>query len=29
MRGAPEAERRMHLVHAIPAGDLLLLRYAV
>ena len=27
-RGAPEVERRMRLVHAIPAGDLLLLRYA-
>ncbi|RZS64077.1 riboflavin biosynthesis pyrimidine reductase [Agromyces ramosus] len=28
VRGAPEVERRMRLVHAIPAGDLLLLRYA-
>ncbi|WP_394552792.1 pyrimidine reductase family protein [Agromyces sp. MMS24-JH15] len=28
VRGAPEAQRRMRLVHAIPAGDLLLLRYA-
>lgn len=28
VRGAAEAERRMRLVHAIPAGDLLLLRYA-
>lgn len=28
VRGASEAERRMRLVHAIPAGDLLLLRYA-
>lgn len=28
VRGAPELERRMRLVHAIPAGDLLLLRYA-
>lgn len=28
VRGASEGERRMHLVHAIPAGDLLLLRYA-
>lgn len=27
-RGAPEAARPMRLVHAIPAGDLLLLRYA-
>ncbi len=27
VRGAPEVERRMRLVHAIPAGDLLLLRY--
>ncbi|WP_173923695.1 pyrimidine reductase family protein [Agromyces sp. Marseille-P2726] len=27
-RGAPEAAHRMRLVHAIPAGDLLLLRYA-
>ena len=27
-RGAPEVERPMRLVHAIPAGDLLLLRYA-
>ena len=27
VRGAPELERRMRLVHAIPAGDLLLLRY--
>ena len=27
-RGAPEVERSMRLVHAIPAGDLLLLRYA-
>lgn len=27
-RGAREVERRMRLVHAIPAGDLLLLRYA-
>ena len=25
-RGAPEVERRMRLVHAIPAGDVLLLR---
>jgi riboflavin biosynthesis pyrimidine reductase len=29
VRGAPEVERSMRLVHAIPAGDLLLLRYAV
>jgi len=28
VRGVPEMERRMRLVHAIPAGDLLLLRYA-
>jgi len=28
VRGAPEVERRMRLVHALPAGDLLLLRYA-
>ena len=28
VRGAPEVERRMRLVHAMPAGDLLLLRYA-
>jgi riboflavin-specific deaminase-like protein len=28
VRGAPEVQRRMRLVHAIPAGDLLLLRYA-
>ena len=28
VRGAPEVEQRMRLVHAIPAGDLLLLRYA-
>jgi len=28
VRGAREAERRMRLVHAMPAGDLLLLRYA-
>ena len=28
VRGAPEVERRMRLVHAIPAGDLLLLRYS-
>jgi len=28
VRGAPEVERPMRLVHAIPAGDLLLLRYA-
>ena len=28
VRGAPEVERRMRLVHAIPAGDLLLFRYA-
>lgn len=28
VRGAPELERRMRLVHAIPADDLLLLRYA-
>ena len=28
VRGAPEVERRMRLVHAIPTGDLLLLRYA-
>jgi riboflavin biosynthesis pyrimidine reductase len=27
-RGAPEVEQSMRLVHAIPAGDLLLLRYA-
>ncbi|WP_157008950.1 pyrimidine reductase family protein [Agromyces laixinhei] len=27
VRGAPELARRMHLVHARPAGDLLLLRY--
>lgn len=27
-RGAVEMERSMHLVHAIPAGDLLLLRYS-
>lgn len=27
-RGVPELQRRMRLVHAIPAGDLLLLRYA-
>ncbi|MBT2498117.1 pyrimidine reductase family protein [Agromyces sp. ISL-38] len=27
-RGAAEMERSMHLVHAIPAGDLLLLRYS-
>lgn len=27
-RGAVETERSMHLVHAIPAGDLLLLRYS-
>jgi riboflavin biosynthesis pyrimidine reductase len=27
-RGAPELTRRMRLVHAIPADDLLLLRYA-
>ena len=28
VRGAPEVAQRMRLVHAIPAGDLLLLRYA-
>ncbi|QEO15322.1 pyrimidine reductase family protein [Agromyces intestinalis] len=28
VRGAAEAARRMRLVHALPAGDLLLLRYA-
>ena len=28
VRGAPEVEQRMRLVRAIPAGDLLLLRYA-
>ena len=28
VRGAPEVERRMRLVHAMPAGDLLLLLYA-
>lgn len=28
VRGASEAARRMRLVHAMPAGDLLLLRYA-
>ncbi|WP_162256664.1 pyrimidine reductase family protein [Agromyces sp. Soil535] len=28
VRGAPEVELPMRLVHAIPAGDLLLLRYA-
>ena len=28
VQGAPEVERPMRLVHAIPAGDLLLLRYA-
>ena len=28
VRGAPDTERRMRLLHAIPAGDLLLLRYA-
>jgi riboflavin-specific deaminase-like protein len=28
VRGAREAARRMRLVHALPAGDLLLLRYA-
>lgn len=28
VRGASELRRRMRLVHAIPAGDLLLLRYA-
>lgn len=28
VRGATELQRRMRLVHAIPAGDLLLLRYA-
>ncbi|WP_164863589.1 pyrimidine reductase family protein [Agromyces sp. LHK192] len=28
VQGAPEADRRMRLLHAIPAGDLLLLRYA-
>jgi riboflavin-specific deaminase-like protein len=28
VRGAGELRRRMRLVHAIPAGDLLLLRYA-
>lgn len=28
VRGASEAARRMRLVHALPAGDLLLLRYA-
>ncbi|WP_022894320.1 pyrimidine reductase family protein [Agromyces subbeticus] len=27
VRGAPELQRRMHLMHAMPAGDLLLLRY--
>jgi riboflavin biosynthesis pyrimidine reductase len=27
VRGAPELDRPMRLVHAIPAGDLLLLRY--
>lgn len=27
-QGAPEAARAMHLVHALPAGDMLLLRYA-
>jgi riboflavin-specific deaminase-like protein len=27
VRGVPELERGMHLVHAMPAGDLLLLRY--
>jgi riboflavin biosynthesis pyrimidine reductase len=27
-QGVPEVARRMRLVHAIPAGDLLLLRYA-
>jgi riboflavin biosynthesis pyrimidine reductase len=27
VRGTPEVERGMQLVHAIPAGDLLLLRY--
>ncbi|MGW9630717.1 pyrimidine reductase family protein [Agromyces sp. NPDC055520] len=27
VRGAPEFARRMHLVHAIPAADLVLLRY--
>ncbi|AWB94778.1 pyrimidine reductase family protein [Agromyces badenianii] len=27
VRGVPELQRRMRLVHAIPAGDLLLLRY--
>ena len=28
VRGAPEVERPMRLVHVIPAGDLLLLRYS-
>jgi riboflavin biosynthesis pyrimidine reductase len=28
VRGATEARRPMHLVHVIPAGDLLLLRYS-
>jgi riboflavin biosynthesis pyrimidine reductase len=28
VRGAPEVDRSMRLVHAIPAGDLLLLRYS-
>ena len=28
VRGTPEVIRRMRLVHAIPARDLLLLRYA-
>jgi riboflavin-specific deaminase-like protein len=28
VRGASEAARRMRLVHALPAGDLVLLRYA-
>ncbi|NUT59013.1 MAG: pyrimidine reductase family protein, partial [Agromyces sp.] len=28
VRGAPEVERSMRLVHAVPAGDLLLLRYS-
>ncbi|UOE46116.1 pyrimidine reductase family protein [Agromyces larvae] len=28
VQGAPEAPREMRLVHALPAGDLLLLRYA-
>ncbi|KRC59052.1 hypothetical protein ASE14_14750 [Agromyces sp. Root81] len=27
VRGVPELQRRMHLVHAFPAGDLVLLRY--